>query len=311
VLAAKEVKRRPDGKPDGVGEVVVVLTADKVGSEGVSNVQTRGVPEDAYAFRPEVQIIEGRKANPGADECVIGKAIRGRFKGFELGQSIELRKNRPCKVVGVFSAAGSSFESETWADVESVRSATGREGVVQSVRARLTSKDAFDSFKRNVEANRQLGLEAIRESDYYEKQSQSMSIFINVLGSIVGVLFAFGAMIGAMITMYAAVANRKREIGTLRALGFGKVAILGSFLFEAVLLSLIGGGLGVLAALGMGFVSFSMVNFQSWSELVFTFEPTPATLVLALSIGGIMGFLGGFFPAIRAARMPLVRALKD
>lgn len=310
ILANKEVKRRPDGQSDGVGEVLVVITLDKLGTEGVSNVQIRGVTEDVWKFRPEVQLAEGRMPQPGADECVIGSAIRGRFKGLDLGDHFELRKNRKLEVVGVFEANGSSFESEVWADADAVRSAFGREGNVQSVRARLSDASQFESFERAVENNRQLGLEVMRESDYYQKQSEGTSLFISVLGNIVAFFFSVGAMIGAMITMYSAVANRKREIGTLRALGFGKGAIMGSFLLESLLLALIGGAVGAGASLLLGFVQFSMVNFQSWSEIVFTFEPAPSIIVGAFVFAGAMGLLGGFFPAISAARMPLTKALK-
>ncbi len=311
VLAGREVQRRSDGRPDGVGEVALVITVDKLGTAGVSNVQVRGVPEDVYSFRPEIKIIEGRKARPGADECVIGKAIRGRFKGVDLGQGFELRKNRPVQVVGVFDARGSSFESEVWIDGDAARSAFGRAGIVQSIRARLTDESAFDAFKRSVESNRQLGLEVFRETDYYETQSQGTSLFIKSLGTTIAVFFALGAMIGAMITMYSAVANRKREIGTLRALGFGKLSIMASFLLESVALSLLGGLLGAAASMAMGMVRFSMVNFQTWSELVFSFEPTLATVVGSLLFAAVMGLVGGLFPAVSAARMPLIRALKE
>ncbi len=311
ILADKAVARRSDGKSDGVGEIVVVLTMDKVGTEGVSNAQVRGVTDDVYEFRPDVKILEGRKARPGGDECVIGRAIRGRFKGVDLGQTFELRKNRPVKVVGVFESGGSSFESEVWADIETVRAAFGREGIVQSVRARLTDASQFLAFERSIENNRQLSAEVMRESDYYEKQSQGTSTFISILGKTVAVFFAIGAMIGAMITMYSAVANRKREIGTLRALGFGKFSIMSSFLVESLLLALFGGIVGAVASLAMAFVRFSMVNFQSWSEIVFKFEPTPGTIIGALVFATVMGFLGGLFPSVRAARMPLIKALKD
>lgn len=311
ILAGKEVARRSDGTPDGVGEIVVVITVDKLGTEGVSNVQIRGTTEDVYTFRPEAKIIEGRKARPGADEVVIGRAIRGRFKGVDLGQSFELRKNRNVKVVGVFEANGSSYESEVWADVEAARTAFGREGIVQVVRARLVSPGSFDGFKRSLESNRQLGVDVVRESEYYEKQSQGTSTFISVMGGVIAFFFAVGAMIGAMITMYSAVANRKREIGTLRALGFGKFTIMISFLIESVLLALIGGALGAGASMAMSLVRFSMVNFQSWSEIVFTFDPTPGIIVGALVFAGAMGFLGGLLPAVQAARMPLIQALKE
>jgi putative ABC transport system permease protein len=311
ILANKEVARRKDGKSDGLGEIAVVMTVDKIGTEGVSNAAIRGVPEDVYEFRPEAKIIEGRKAKPGGEECVVGRAIRGRFKGVELGQTFELRKNRPLKVVGVFEADGSAFESEIWADIDTIRSAFGREGIVQSVRARLSDASQFESFERAVENNRQLGLEVQRESAYYEKQSEGTSLFITSLGTIVAFFFAIGAMIGAMITMYSAVANRKREIGTLRALGFGKAAIMTSFLLESLLLALLGGALGTAGSLAMGLVEFSMINFQSWSEMVFRFEPTLEIIVGSLVFAAAMGFLGGLFPAVRAARMPLIQALKD
>jgi putative ABC transport system permease protein len=311
VLAQKEVKRRPDGKPDGAGEVVAVLTLDKVGAEGVSNLTIRGVGDDVFAFRPEVKIVEGRKARPGSDEVIIGRAMRGRFKGTDLGEKFELRKNRWATVVGVFTADGSSYESECWADPDVVRTAFGREGVVMSIRARLNSPASFESFKRSVEANRRLGLEVKSEPEFYAAQSENTSIFITGMGTTVAFFFAVGAMIGAMITMYSAVANRKREIGTLRALGFGKLAILFSFLFESVTLALIGSALGAVASLAMGLVRFPMINFQSWSEMVFTFEPTPETIIGAIVFGAVMGLVGGFAPAVRAARMPLVRALKE
>ncbi|HEY6878201.1 MAG TPA: ABC transporter permease [Polyangiales bacterium] len=311
ILANKEIARRKDGKSDGVGEVVVVATADKIDGNGVSNVQVRGVTDDVYDFRPEAKIIEGRKAKPGADEAVIGKAIVGRFKNMGFGEGYELRKNRPVKIVGVFESGGSSYESELWADIDTVRTAYGRDGIVSSVRVRLNDANSFPAFERSIESNRQLGFEVQRETDYYDKQSEGVSLFINILGTVVAVFFAIGAMIGAMITMYSAVANRKREIGTLRALGFGKMSILMSFLFESLTLALFGGIIGAACSLAMGMVSFSMMNFQTFSEVVFRFEPTPDAILGALLFAGVMGFVGGFAPAIRAARMPLIKALKE
>jgi putative ABC transport system permease protein len=311
VLAPKEVARGADGQPAGVGEVVVVITADKIGGDGVSNVTVRGVPDNVWSFRPEMKVLEGRKPRPGADECVVGQAVRGRFKGLELGQSVELKKNRPLKVVGITDSGGSSYESEVWADADVIRSSFGREGSVQSARVRLVGPEAFDAYKRAIEGNRQLGLMVERETTFYEKQSEGTSMFIVGMGGTIAFFFALGAMVGAMITMYSAVANRRREIGTLRALGFGKGAIMLSFLFESVLLALIGGGLGALASCLMGFVHFSVMNFQSWSEMVFRFTPTPGIVLGSLAFAGFMGVCGGFFPAVRAARIPLIRALKD
>ncbi|WP_437753488.1 ABC transporter permease [Sorangium sp. So ce1389] len=310
ILASPEVARRQDGKPDGVGEVVAVILLDKFGTDGVSNVQVRGVPDDVLAFRPQVTIIEGRPAQPGTDEVIVGQAIYGRFKGLSIGGSFELRKNRPVKVVGVFSDGGSSSESEVWADLHTTRAAFGREGSVSAVRARLGSASKFDAFEASIEQNRNLGLEAMRESDYYEKQSEGTSVFIKAMGVLIAVFFSIGAMIGAMITMHASIANRQREIGTLRALGFSRLSILMSFLIESVLLALVGGALGVLAALGMRFVRFSTLNFASFSEIVFTFEPTPGILIASVLVAVVMGVLGGFFPALRAARISPIQAMR-
>jgi putative ABC transport system permease protein len=170
-----------------------------------------------------------------------------------------------------------------------------------SVRVRLDSPSKFDAFRAGVENDKRLGLQAMREPDFYEKQSEGTSLFVSTLGTVVSVFFAVGAMIGAMITMYAAVANRQREIGTLRALGFSRGSVLVSFLIEAVMLAVIGGVLGAAAAIGMGFVHFSMVNMASWSEIVFSFDPTARILLTALGFACVMGLLGGLFPAVTAA----------
>jgi len=228
----------------------------------------------------------------------------------DIGQSFELRKNRPVNVVGVFDDGGSAQESEVWADLNVVRTAFGREGVVSSVRVRLESPSKLDSFKTAIESNRQLDLEVFRESAFMEKQSEGMSIFVKALGYVIAVFFSIGAMIGAMITMHASIANRQREIGTLRALGFSKLSILFAFLLESIALALIGGLLGTAASLLMGMVKFSTMNFATWSEIVFSFEATPAILVKSLVLAAVMGLLGGFFPALRAARMSPVLAMR-
>jgi putative ABC transport system permease protein len=310
VLASAEVQKGNDGAGIGVGELTVVILLDKEGTDGVSNVQVRGVPDTVMKFRTEVKMLEGRAPQPGSDEAIVGRAIRGRFKGLELGQSFELKKNRPLKVVGVFEDGGSSFESEVWTDLHNVRTAFGREGLVSAVRVQLTSASSFEAFRTSIEQNRQLGLQVQRESAYYEKQSEGTSIFIKALGFIIAFFISLGAMIGAMITMYGTVAHRQREIGTLRALGFSRSAILVSFLFESVTLALLGGLVGVLAALPMGMVRFSTMNFATWSEIVFAFEPTPKILVSAVLLAVGMGVLGGFFPALRAARINPVKAMR-
>jgi len=214
------------------------------------------------------------------------------------------------KVVGVFEAAGSSYESEIWGDVEYVRQAFGRDGIVQSVRVKLDSPAVFDGFAAAVEQDKRLGLDAMTELEFLSKQSENTAMFLGIMGGLIATFFSIGAMIGAMITMYGAVANRKREIGVLRALGFSRMSIMMSFLLESVLLALLGGVIGIVAALSMQWVKFSMMNFQTFSDIVFTFDPTPEILVRALIFGAVMGVLGGFLPAVRAARTPPIEAMK-
>lgn len=311
IMAAPGVKRGQDGQALGTSDVVVVASLDKEGGEGlVSNVLVRGVQPIALQVRPEVRITEGRLAQPGTDEAIVGQGIRGRFKGTDLGESLELKKNRPVKVVGVFEANGSSFESEIWADIDTVRSSFGRGSSSSSATVVLESPSAYDAFAAYIENDKQLGLEPMRETVYYDKQSEGTSLFITVLGSIIAFFFSVGAMIGAMITMYGAVAQRAKEVGTLRALGFSRSAVLLSFLFESVVLALIGGLIGGLASMGMTAVKFSMMNFATWQEITFSFDPSPAIILGSVAAGGMMGVLGGFFPAVAASRLSPIEAMR-
>ncbi len=310
ITNAPEVRRRPDGRPDAVAETMVVIILDKLGTDGVSNVAVRGVTEDALAFRPTMRIGEGRALRPGSDECVVGRSIAGRFRGLALGQSFEVKKNRRLTVVGILDDNGSAYESEVWADRDTLRSAFGRAASVSSVRVRLTGAGRFASLRTALESNRQLQVDVKRETQFYDEQSQGTATFIQAIGLLVAVFFSFGAMIGAMITMHSAVAARQREIGTLRALGFSKLSILTSFLFESVVLSLLGGAVGALAATAMRFVHLSIVNFATWSEIVFEFTPTPGILASSLVFAGVMGLFGGMFPAVRAARIDILEALR-
>lgn len=310
ILSAPGVAVDEKGKPLGAGEVAAIVSLDKSSGEGMTNVMIRGVSDRSFALRPSLRIAAGRAPKPGSDEAIIGKNLRGRFPGFEIGQSFELKKNRKATVVGILEDRGSSYESEVWVDIDTVKGAFGREGTVSSVRVRLTSAAAFDGFDAAVEGDKNLGFEALREVAYYEKQSEGLSMFVTALGSVIAFFFSVGAMIGAMITMYGAISQRQREIGTLRALGFSRSGILLSFLLESALLSFVGGVVGVLGATAMKFVSFSMVNFSSFSELVFSFEPTPGILGAALASGALMGVVGGFFPALRAARLSPVIAMR-
>jgi putative ABC transport system permease protein len=215
------------------------------------------------------------------------------------------------EVVGVFAAGGSSFESEIWADADTARTAFGREGLVQSITATLESPSKLDAFKSAIESDKQLNMQVMREVDYFEKQSEGTAQLVNMLGGAIVFFFSLGAMVGAMITMYGAVSNRRREVGTLRALGFSRPAILLSFLTEALLLALGGGLIGALASLAMGAVKLRMMNFNTWSEVVFSFNPAPSIVLISVLGGGLMGILGGMLPAIRAARTSPVAAMRD
>ncbi|HXX68539.1 MAG TPA: ABC transporter permease, partial [Polyangiaceae bacterium] len=310
ILAAPGVRQDGHGRPLGSGEIVVVAALEKVGTPGVTNVTIRGIDEQAEVLRPEVHVVAGRPPRPGSDEAMVGARIRGRIRGIDLDRTFDIKKNRPVNVVGVFEADGSSYESEVWVDREVLRQAYHREGIVSSVRVRLESPTKFDGFRTGVENDKRLGLQAVRETAFYEKLSEGTSQLIGFLGTVVAAFFAIGAMIGATITMYAAVANRQREIGTLRALGFSRRSILLSFLLESVLLAAAGGAVGALAALAMGFVHFSMLNFASWSEVVFSFDPTPAVIAKALVFACAMGLFGGLLPAIRAARTSPLKAIR-
>jgi putative ABC transport system permease protein len=313
VMAAPGVKRDADGQPLGSPEVVVVIALDKLGGPDgmVSNILVRGVPQQVLKVHPEVRVIAGRPARPGTDEVIVGKGVRGNFKGLELGSSFELKKNRPVQVVGVFESGGSSLESEVWCDVETLRTSFGRGSSSSSVTLVLESQAAYDGLAAYIENDKQLGLEPMREKVYYDKQSEGTTLFITVLGFFIAFWFSVGAMIGAMITMYGAVSQRSKEVGTLRALGFSRGEVLLSFLIESSVLALAGGIIGSLASMGMTAMDFSMMNFATWQEIRFTFDPSPGIIGGSIVAGGVMGVLGGFFPAIRAARLSPIEAMRE
>jgi len=313
VMAAPGVKRDSEGQPLGSPEVVVVIALDKlgVGDGMVSNILVRGVPAQVLKVHPEVHVIAGRPARPGTDEVIVGKGVRGNFKGLELGSTFDLKKNRPVQVVGIFEAGGSSLESEVWCDIETLRTSFGRGSSASSVTLVLESQAAYDGLAAYIENDKQLGLEPMREKVYYDKQSEGTSLFITVIGVFIAVLFSVGAMIGAMITMYGAVSQRSKEVGTLRALGFSRGEVLFSFLIESSVLALVGGIIGSLASMAMTAMDFSMMNFATWQEIRFTFDPSPGIIGGSIAAGAVMGVLGGFFPAIRAARLSPIEAMRQ
>jgi len=313
--AASAVTTRPeiavtaDGRPLAARESVVLLALTKKSTGKVSNVVVRGVEQASLALRPIVRIMAGRLPRPGTFEIMVGENVAKGFVGAGLGQSLRFAK-REWPVVGVFDAGNTGFSSEIWGDVEQLLPAFGRRGFSVVV-AGLRAPSALPAFKTAIEADPRFQAEVWRETRYYEKQSDMMRKFLTVLGVALTAIFSLGAMIGAMITMYAAVASRVPEIGALRAMGFSRGGILLAFLLESLLLGGLGGLVGVGLAALLGFVTFSTINFQTFSELAFRFALTPGIVLLALAFSLTMGVVGGFLPAVRAARMPIVDALRQ
>jgi putative ABC transport system permease protein len=311
VLAAPGIKKDADGRPLGAGEIVVVVLGQRTGApDQLSNVQVRGVTDKVFALRPAARIVEGRPAKPGTDEAVIGARIRGRFDGLELGREFELKHNRKVQIVGVFEAGGSSFDSEVWADVDTVAQAFGRTGVVSSVTVAMESPSSFDGLANAIEQDKQLGLDVTRETAFFAKQTKYPALFIGIMAWTSTAFFMIAAIIGAFITMNTAVASRTREIGTLLALGFRGGSVLVSFVIESIALALIGAAIGIVCASFMSFAKFSMLNQVTWSEIVFDFKLTPDVVMTAVVIGVVMGFIGGFIPAFKAARIKPVEAMR-
>jgi len=298
----------PDGQPMLSKETVVLISLPKRGSDKPSNIVIRGVSERGSAMRPQVKLTEGRMFRPGASEVIAGASIARRFVGAGIGETLRFGQ-REWTVVGLFDAGNSGFDSEIWGDADQLMQAF-RRSAYSSVIVRLADSNDFERFRKDIESDPRLTLEAKREQTFYADQSKALSNFISILGLALSIIFSIGAMIGATITMYASVANRVGEIGTLRALGFQRRSILAAFLTEAMLLALVGGAAGLFCASFMQFLSFSTTNFQSFSELAFGFKLSPAIVSKTLMFSLFMGFIGGFLPAVRAARLKIVDALR-
>jgi ABC-type lipoprotein release transport system permease subunit len=268
----------------------------------------RGVTPEGLTLRPQVRIVEGRTFRPGTSEIIAGRAISRGFRGAAIGETLRFAQ-RDWTVVGVFDAGRTGFNSEIWGDAEQLLQAFRRVAFSALV-MRLDDPASLDAIRRRIEADPRLNVEVKPEQQFYADQSEALAKFISYLGTTISVIFSIGAIIGAMITMYASVASRTAEIGTLRALGFSRTSILAAFLFESLLLGLVGGVVGLLAASFMQLVPISTTNFQTFSEIAFTFTLTPAIVLGSLGFAVFMGFIGGFLPAARAARLSIVDALR-
>jgi ABC-type lipoprotein release transport system permease subunit len=309
VKTQPEVVTLSDGTPMATSDVVVAINVPKRGDGGLTNLIVRGVSGQALEIRKhQVTLIDGRMYQAGLQEVIIGTAVHERFQGFDLGGTFRMA-GTVWTIVGIFDGHGTGFDSEVWGDVDIMLPAIRRPSF-SSVTVRLKDTTAFAGLKARLEHDPRMTVDLKREKQYYDEQSQGTSAFITFIGATVTFIFSFGAMIGAMITMYAAVSNRTQEIGTLRSLGFRRRSVLGAFLLEALLLALVGGALGVIASSALQSVTISTTNWTSFSEIAFGFRLSTGIVMAALIFALVMGVAGGFLPAVRASRLKIVEALR-
>lgn len=305
------IAKTTDGKPLISNEIAVIINLPYLEKEGgFGNIIVRGITLEGIRLRPQVKLVQGRLFQWGAREIIVGNNIHKRFKGCTIGEKVKFGGDE-WTIVGLFDAGGSGFDSEIWGDEIQLAQAFGYAGAYSSILAKLEKPDAFDEFVTTFNKDLRLQtLEVKSEIKFYEEQSEVMAMFIRILGIVVTFIFSLGAMIGAMITMYAAVSNRTVEIGTLRALGFRRRSVLYAFLIESLFLSLIGGFAGLFIASFLRFFQISMINFGSFSELAFSFSLSSEIIFSSLLFSIFMGIIGGFLPAVHAARQNIVNALR-
>jgi putative ABC transport system permease protein len=297
------------GHRQAAREVVVLNNLPKRDSDDMANVTMRGTTAVGLAIRPQIKIEQGRMFRPGTTEIIVGKAVAKGFANVTLGNTL-MMAGREWTIVGTFDAQRSGFDSEIWGDVDQVMQ-TFRRTVYSSMVFKLTNVEAFGAISKAVAEDPQLQLDVKLEQRFYAEQSEAMTKFINLLGLSLSVIFSIGAIVGAMITMFAAVASRIGEIGTLRALGFRREAVLIAFLGESLGLALVGGLMGLAAASVMQTVNISTLNMQTFSELAFRFKLTWAVGMQTMGFSLVMGFLGGFVPAWRAGQLSIIECLRQ
>lgn len=310
------VKQAPGIAPGSTGpmasaELFVIVDLPKKSTGTPANVPIRGVQPEAVATRDALGVVEGRMFEFGRNEVIVGRAAQGQFAGLDVGSELAAGGNA-WRIVGAFEADGSVAESEIWVDASVLQSAYRRGNSYQSVMARLESAEAFDAFKNALTTDPRLDVQVVRESEYFAEQSSMLTNLITTIGYLIAFLMGIGAVFGAINTMYNAVASRTREIATLRALGFGSLPVVASVIGESLALATVGGliGGGIAYAAFNGYQTATM-NFQTFSQVAFAFAVTPALLMQGLVFALVMGFFGGLFPAIRAARLPIVTALRE
>ena len=310
IMVDPRVARNSEGKPMASCEVVILATRPRKSDHQPANITFRGVSPMAFQVRNNVKIVKGRSFTPGLYEVIVGQKIADRVEGLDVGSVINIQK-KDWKVVGLFAADGSSFESEIWGDYDAMAPAIRRNGGCESLTVRLTSAAMLASFDKDVRADPRVQLQMDSEPKYYEDQAGPTGAALLGLAVFVAVVMGIGAVFGAMNTMYAIVSQRTREIGTLRALGFSRFSILVSFVMESVLLAVIGGALGCLLSFVMNGYTAGTGQTNSFSELAFAFKVTPDILIIGMVFALVMGLVGGLLPAFRASRLPITRALRE
>ena len=310
------IKQAPGLRRDGQtavasAELFVIIDLPKISTNTAANVPMRGVDRTVLAVRDEATIVEGRMFVFGTNEVVVGRGANSQFKGLTVGNEIQSGQNR-WQVVGMFEADGGIYETEIWIDSRVLQGAYRRGNSYQTVLARLDSSESFNTFRDWLLANPQVNVQVRRETEYYAAQSRALSGLIQGVGYGIAALMGIGAVFGAILTMYTAVSTRSREIATLRALGFNTTSVVVSVLVESLALAALGGVLGGVAAyLAFNGYQTSTMNFQTFSQVAFAFQVTPQLLVMGLIYALLMGLVGGLFPAVRAARLPIPSALRE
>jgi len=310
IMTDPRISRDSSGTPLASCEIVVIASKPKKTDNQATNITLRGVTPEAFKVRTGINLVEGRMFSPGVFEVIAGKKISDRVKGLNIGDTVRVQR-KEFKVVGLFTADGSSFESEMWGDYNALGPAVGRNGGCESLTVRLSNPATLTGFDKDLRANPQIQVQADSERTYYENQAGGVATALKILAGFVGIVMGIGAVFGAMNTMYAIVSQRTREIGTLRALGFSRFSILLAFVMESVLLAFVGGLLGCLIAIPMNGFTAGTGQTQSFSELAFAFKITPGIVIVGLSFAVLMGLVGGLLPAVRASQMPITKALRE
>jgi putative ABC transport system permease protein len=310
IVVDPRVATGPDGGALASPEIVVIGSRPRRTDGLATNITIRGVTPRAFEVRGGIEMVAGRRFTPGLDEMIVGRRIAERIRGLDLGATIPLQR-RDWKIVGIFESRGGAFESEIWGDLDTMAGPFRRSGGSNALVVRLKDPGSLKAFDKWIRGDPEMQLQAIEERKYYEDQSGGLSTTLLFLVAFVSTTMAIGAVFGAMNTMYAIVAARTREIGTLRALGFSRRSVLLSFVVESVLLALAGGLLGCLLAAPVNGLSTASGQTPSFSEVAFAFHITPGILLRGLAFATVMGFFGGLLPALRAARRPITLALRE